>query len=190
MKKKVFYRFLVALGLVFALSSEASIIKSDLRLLSGAPQLDAYDDYDSQWNLTWHAKLAEYGDPDSQFFIAQVYEQGHHVPRNKKKAVFFYKKAAEQNHVESCMRLGQIYRDQSWEGFDLKMSQDWYLRAAEQNYTPAQILVSELYEEKKEYDKAIFWLEKAMRQLFPDVSDLKTVSPDLEKLYLLRGKSQ
>lgn len=190
MKKKVFYLFVWGWLAGMAVSASADVIQSDLRLLNGAPDMDEDDHSDPQWDLAWHAKLAEYGDPDSQFFIANVYEQGHLVPRNRQKAITFYKKAAQQNHVESCMRLGQIYRDEAWGTPDLAQSFEWYLRAAEQNYVPAQILISKLYEAKKEYDSAIVWLEKAMRQLFPHVSDLTTVSPELERLYLLRGKAQ
>lgn len=185
MKNKVFYLILL-LGTGITLSVNAAIIQSDLHLLSDAPRMDVDEHADPHWDLAWHAKLAEYGDPDSQFFIAQVYEQGRLLPRDREKALSFYKKAAEQNHVESCMRLGKIYRDEVWGRVNLEESQNWYLRAAEQNYVPAQILLSELYEEKQEYDKAIIFLEKAMRHLFPDAIDLKTVSPDLERLYQLQ----
>ncbi len=185
MKNKVFYLILL-LATGITLSVNAAIIQSDLHLLSDAPSIDVDEYADPHWDLAWHAKLAEYGDPDSQFFIAQVYEQGRVVPRNQDKAVSFYKKAAEQNHVESCMRLGKIYQDEAWGRVNLEESQSWYLRAAEQNYAPAQILMSELYEEKQEYDKAAIFLEKAMRQLFPGVIDLKAVSPDLERLYQLQ----
>lgn len=66
------------------------------------------------WDLAWHAKVADYGDKKSQFLMAQAYEFGKEVDPNARKALEFYKRAAQQNHFESCMRLGQIYTEQKW----------------------------------------------------------------------------
>ncbi len=184
MKKKLFCIMLLCFLIT---PSRATLLNSDLSLLSKAPTLDKTD---PQWDLAWHAKLAEYGDADSQFFIAQVYEQGRLVPRNYKKAIEFYKRAATQNHLESCMKLGRIYRDEAWGEPDAEQSFAWYLRAAEAGYTPAQIQVSDEYTEKVKYDEALVWLEKALTDLFPGTTDFARVSPDWERLQKLQQGAQ
>ena len=187
MKKKVFYIALLCFS-VQGLSAVAQVLKSDLTLLKGAPVLDAEEYVDPYWDLAWHGKVASYGDPESQFLVAQIYEQGKLVPRDLKKALSYYKKAAEQKHVESCMKLGQIYADNTWVKADEEQSLFWYRRAAEQGYVQAQIQMSHLLEARKQYMEATEWMEKAMRQMFPNEPDLTRVSPDLERLSRLKGK--
>ena len=67
---------------------------------------------------------------------------------------------------------------------DEKQSFFWYESAAKKGYTPAQLKISELYQTKKflDYSKAYYWLAKALKTMFPDVSDLESVSPDLKKI--------
>ncbi len=134
------------------------------------------------WDLAWHARLADYGDSQSQFIIAQAYEYGRNVEVNPKKAVAFYKKAAEQGHIEACMRLGSIYTENIWLQKDEAKARQWYMRAAQKGYVPAQIKLSEIYEAQEEYAKAYEWRERAMRQMFPHQTDLTAFSPELKAL--------
>lgn len=131
------------------------------------------DTIDPYWDLAWHEKVASYGDPDSQFFMAQVFEQGKLVPKNIKKAIEYYQRAGVQGHIESCLKLGELIPDEA---------EKWYLSAANQNDAISQIRLSQYYEKTGDKEKAILWLEKAMHILFPDVDDLTTVSPDLKRL--------
>lgn len=188
MKKKVFYIALFCFCSVIV-TSNAQVLRSDLTLLKGAPSLDAEEYVDPYWDLAWHGKVASYGDPDSQFLVAQIYEQGKLVPKDLKKALEYYKKAAEQNHLESCMKLGGIYSENKWVKEDMEQSLFWYHRAAERDYVPAQIQLSHLLEKQKKYAEAFDWMAKAMRQLFPSESDLTRVSPDLERLMQLKGQT-
>jgi len=139
---------------------------------------------DGYWDLAWHAKLADYGDKESQFIIANINENGKEVQRNMKKAVLFYKKAADQGHLESMMKLGHLYAEGRSVQKDADQSFFWYELAAKQGYTPAQMKVAELYQTKKfqNYSKAYYWLSKALKEIFPTVSDLESVSPDLKKI--------
>lgn len=166
MKKIVF-----CFCLIFSVTGSADFIRSDSALLSdNMPDQETTDPY---WNLAWHGRVAGYGDPDSQFFVAQVYEQGRLVPQDMPKALDFYKRAANQGHLESCMRLAHLLPDEA---------ENWYLIAARQNDPQAQIKLSRLYEEKGQIDEAVLWLEKALRYMFPNATDLTTVSPDLIRL--------
>lgn len=148
------------------------VLDSDWNLLKDTPMVNA-EESDPYWNLAWHGKVASYGDPESQFFIAQVYEQGKLVPRNLEKAIEYYKKAATQDHIESCMKLAKLIPDDS---------EKWYLIAATLNSPQAQIKLSQFYEVQGKTADAIIWLEKALRIMFPNTDDLTEVSPDLKRL--------
>ncbi len=139
------------------------------------------DDY---WDLVWHAKTADYGDKQSQFIMAEAYEFGHHTEPNPKKALAFYKKAAQQGHIGACMRLGQIYGENKWVKEDIDQSLFWYEKAAEQGYGPAQLKLSSLYEngKKKNYMLSYYWLGMATKQSFSNAVDLEDKAPHLQKL--------
>lgn len=136
------------------------------------------------WDLAWHAKVADYGDKNSQFLMAQAYEFGKEVEPNSRKALEFYKRAAQQNHFEACMRLGQIYTEQKWVKADTEQALFWYKRAASRGYIPAQLKLSDLYaeQENQNYVEAYYWLAQATRQMFPLETQWEEKAPRLKEL--------
>ena len=166
-KNKVF-----CLILILSCSAHSDFLRSDLELLEDSPSMEA-ESSDPYWDLAWHGKVASYGDPDSQFFVANVYEQGKLVPQNKSKAIEFYQKAANQGHLESCHKLAKLLPSES---------EKWYLAAAQLGDPQAQLKLAEIYRDKGDISNAVYWMEKALRLLFPNVADLTTISPDLEEL--------
>ncbi len=134
------------------------------------------------WDMAFHARLADYGDRDSQYIIAQAYEKGEYTSVNPQKAVAFYKKAAEKGHIESAMRLAEIYEENKWIQKDDEKAMYYYLKAAKSSYAPAQMKVAFLYEANEEYQKAYDWFLKAMKQMFPNEKNLQERSPDLKRL--------
>ncbi|MBO7243928.1 MAG: sel1 repeat family protein [Alphaproteobacteria bacterium] len=145
------------------------------------PETAAVKD-DAYWDLAFHAKFADYGDKDSQFIIAKAYEEGAHTSINLKKALAFYKKAAENGHLEAAMKLGRVYLEEKWVQKDEEKALYYYLKAAQKEYAPAQMKVAKLYEEKQEYQTAYYYMEKALKQMFPNESDLEKKSYDLKRL--------
>ena len=137
---------------------------------------------DGYWNMAFHARLADYGDVDSQYIIAKAYENGEYTPVNPQKAVAFYKKAAQKGHIESAMRLAEIYEENKWLQKDEEKAMYYYLKAANNSYAPAQMKVAFLYEANQEYQKAYDWFLKAMKQMFPNEENLQERSPDLKRL--------
>ena len=139
------------------------------------------DDY---WDLAWHAKMADYGDMNSQFVLAQAYEYGKNTQVNPKKSLAYYKKAAQQGHFEACMRLGKVYTENKWVKQDLEQAEFWYEQAAEKGYVPAQMKLSDMAEHKKkpDYETAYYWLAMATRQLFLHEADLESKAPHLSGL--------
>lgn len=159
-------------GILFVLCWFLSIIVN-AKLLSSDYALLNETENNSQFDLAWHSKLAGYGDPESLFFMAQVYEEGKLVPVNLAQAVLLYKKAATQGHLESMLKLANLLPAEQIK---------WLEEAGKKNYTPAQLKLANLYEDLGQKEQAIYWLERAMRQLFPGVEDLTTVSPKLKEL--------
>ena len=166
LKQIIFLVLFLSIGVV-----RAEVIRSDLSLLSG--DFGPEGSEDPYLDLMWHGRVASYGDPDSQFFMAQVYEQGKVVPQNMDKAIDFYRMAAKQGHLESCRKLAELFPEEAI---------DWYQTAANQGDPQAQMKLSHLYEEQEDLDRSVYWLERALHQLFPDSDDLRIVSPDLKRL--------
>ncbi len=134
------------------------------------------------WDLAWHARLADYGDEESQFVIARAYDKGQQVDQNPKKAIAFYEKAADQGHIDACMRLGEIYAENKWVKKDDEKSLYWYAKAAKNGYVQAQLKVSEIYKRKGDYLLAVLYLETGLKQLFPQAENVDSYAPDLVEL--------
>ena len=52
---------------------------------------------------------AETGDPDAQYKLALMYMEGKGVKKNEKTAVFWLKKASDQEHIEAMKKLSWCY---------------------------------------------------------------------------------
>lgn len=172
MKMKVFY-----LILFLAFSASAQVITGSTPMFRNIPALSADEEADSDWNLAWHGRMATLGDPDSQFFVAQVFDQGRLVPRNLSRAIEFYEKAAAQGHAESCMRLYHVLEDT-----DPARALHWLITGGNSGDAQAQLRLAQYYAEHNDLPRQAFWLEKALRQMFPTTADLTTVSPELKQL--------
>lgn len=155
------------------------------------PGVQAYNRYnteteqknDAYWDLAWHARMADYGDPESQYILAQAYEKGINTVENPVKALYFYKRSCQGNYPQACMILAQQYLL-----YDKKEKALWALKkGASLDYVPAQLELSKFYEKDNEMILAHFWLKKALQQLFPGEKNLEEISPDLAYLtsYLL-----
>ena len=112
--------------------------------------------------------LAEQGDAQHQYLTAECYEKGQGVAQNYQHALNWYKKAAQQRHVQAQFALGSLYKT----GRDKTILVDghrasfWFRRAAMQQYAPAQYELGHLYHYgaqnfEKDIQKAIIWYERA-----------------------------
>ena len=135
---------------------------------------------EAQDELAWEMRYASLGDSESQFKLGVIWEEGKKVPQSISKAMEFYHKAAAQGHIGANMALGRLYAQQHND----EASFQHYLQAAEEGYVPAQLIVSRLLDAKGEYEQALKWLEKALKQMFPNVSDFLQVSPEYSTLKL------
>jgi TPR repeat protein len=81
---------------------------------------------------------AERGNVEAQFALAQAYDRGRDVPKDKTEAVRWYRLAAMQGDTFAQNALGDNY----WEGTgvpkDDREAARWWLLAAAQGFAPAQ----------------------------------------------------
>lgn len=162
-----------------------------LRLIAGfllvfGMILPAKADYfsdEKNWDLAWRNKMAEFGHAESQYELAEIFETGKGVPKDISKAVHYYQLAAAQDYFPAMLKLGEIFGQKNAYN-DMEKSLQWYTYAAQKGEVQAQLYLANFYQESEHYDKnqAKYWLEKALKQLFPDVTDLSKVSPDYKKL--------
>ena len=55
-----------------------------------------------------YRRKADQGDADAQFNLAQCYDYGYGVPKDKAEAVHWYRKASEQGHGEAAEALAWL----------------------------------------------------------------------------------
>jgi TPR repeat protein len=108
--------------------------------------------------------------PDSGVGILEQYDKGCNYDEQGKykEAVKWYRKAAEQGHIEAQANLGVMYSKGRGVEQDYKEAVGWYRKAAKQGYARAQTNLGLRYEEgqgiEQDYKEAIKWYNKAAEQ--------------------------
>jgi TPR repeat protein len=90
--------------------------------------------------------LAAKGNAMAEFHLAVMYEHGWGTPKDAKKAVDLYTKAAEQSLVPAQARLGEIYLHGTLVLQDLAKAREWSLKAARAGSSEAQATLADIYE--------------------------------------------
>ena len=171
--------FLLALTFLFLFSGSYVVFSAEWH-----KGLDAYGrgDYKTAYEI-W-LPLAKQGDRDAQYHLGVMYGNGQGVPQDKKKAVKWLLKSAEQKNVgaQSLIRASyQKWHKQAAEQGDsyaqrflgtsfylgLGVTRDyaeaakWYKKAAEQGDSGAQNILGAMYERgkgiPKDYIEAYKW---------------------------------
>ncbi|WP_455210937.1 SPOR domain-containing protein [Kaarinaea lacus] len=133
--------------------------------------------------------LAYQGYPKAQATVAWMFHSGKGVTKNMKRALAWYRVAADNDHAIAQNNLGVFYE----QGIEVRKSYrsaaKWYKKAAEVGYPYAQYNLGVLYLEgkgvKKNKDEAIYWLQIASLQ------GVKQADQLLEKLgHQAAAKSQ
>lgn len=94
-------------------------------------------------------------DADSQFKLGACYCYGNGVEQDYGKAVFWFKKAAEQGNAEAQYELGGCYTLGDGVEKDIDSAISWYKKALEQGYEQARGPLEDLldYVAEAENDK-------------------------------------
>jgi TPR repeat protein len=112
---------------------------------------------------------AERGNCEGYVALGIMHAMGHGVPQSNKEAAMWFRKGAEQGHVESQYRLGMTYKD-GGDGVpqDYKQAAAWCLLAADQGFAQAQFAMGFFYKIGKGVpqsdEQAVFWFRKAAKQ--------------------------
>jgi TPR repeat protein len=126
----------------------------------------AYEDKDWETALRLLKPLAEKGEPSAQYYLSLMYGNGRGVPRDDSEAEKWYRKAAEQGHVEAQLRVAFQYQYGSSK--DYAGAAKWYRKAAEQGNANAQNTLGIMYNDgqgvPQDYAEAAKWYRKAAEQ--------------------------
>ena len=151
-----------------------------------AYRMESAPDIDDKWDVEWILKTAGYGDSQSQYELGRIYQEGKKLPMNYAKAIAWYYQAALKGHIEAMTALAYMYLEGKGTEVNVEKAIQWYEKAAELDYIPAQRKLYEIYisDEDKIPDKVLAykWLYLSLAFIFPHVSDLTTVSPELSAL--------
>ena len=89
---------------------------------------------------------AEGGHADAQYFTGLIYYLAYCGYLDYKKAAFWFKKAADQDHVFAEEHLANLYKTGTGVELDYENALYWYQRCAEHNNPDALFALGELYE--------------------------------------------
>lgn len=117
--------------------------------------------------------IVSQNNPETLFHLGVCYETGKGVEMNKYKAAEYYKKAAEQGHIDAQWRMGVCY----YTGNGLSMNKikavEWVRKAAEQGHVLAQYSLGNFYLNGEEglpmnKVKAAEWYQKSANQEYAE----------------------
>ena len=114
-------------------------------------------------------KAAEKGEALAQIYLGNKYQHGKgEVTRDFAQAVYWYKKAADQDWATAQYDLGQMYFRGEGVTQDYNQAFQWFKKAAEQGDAKVQHILGTMYDQGKgveEDDKqAVHWYRKAAEQ--------------------------
>ncbi|MDL2284681.1 sel1 repeat family protein [Oxalobacter sp. OttesenSCG-928-P03] len=114
-------------------------------------------------------RLAERGNPEAQFLLAEMYLTGKGIRIDERLAGKWMLKAAEDGHADAQFAVGLFYRDGFGE-FSQSYSRAfyWYEKAARQGEMRAQLMMGQCYDEGTgvtlDRAEAVNWYRKAAEQ--------------------------
>ncbi len=82
---------------------------------------------------------ANSGNPEAQFLMGNSFEKGDGKDADMAKAVYWYEKAAANNHPGAQHRLGLLYATGNWVEQDFDKTAELFEAAAKQNYAAGQM---------------------------------------------------
>jgi len=112
--------------------------------------------------------LAYQGYAKAQATLAWMFHTGKGIHKNMKRALAWYRVAADNDHAIAQNNLGVFYEQGIEVGKSYRLAAKWYKKSAEVGYAYAQYNLGVLYLKgkgvKKNQDEAIYWLQIASLQ--------------------------
>ncbi len=97
----------------------------------------AYQENDFDTAISLLTPLAESGDPEAQFNLALVYDNGEGVFQNYKEAVRLYRLCAEQGSADAQTNMGRMYSQGHGVLQDYVLAHMWFNLAASNGHETA-----------------------------------------------------
>ncbi|HEY9677796.1 MAG TPA: tetratricopeptide repeat protein [Drouetiella sp.] len=135
-------------------------------------------------------KLAKTGHPTAECLLGMCYQNGKGVPKDSKKAAYWFQRSAQQGHAGAQTELGKMYLAGKEIQKDTGKAELWLNKAAHQGVADAQYNLGKLYvKENRGYNKNINarmmkarrWILLARDQGVEDTEKLLDQIPGFEK---------
>ena len=105
------------------------------------------------------------GNADAQYLLGMYYFEGIGVPTDAKKAIEWFRRAAEQEHAEAQFQFGKCYFNGWGIPEDKEEAIRWYHKAAEQGLVDAQLAIGGYYiSDSEDKEEGFKWLSRAAEQ--------------------------
>jgi uncharacterized protein len=139
---------------------------------------EAYHEGDYNVALAHLYPLAITGDPDAQALLGYLYTYTDDFPANPEKAIYWYKKAAEQGNGNSALEVAYWYTDGEGVERDYMEAIKWFRIAADQRLEDAPTRLAEIYRDglgkvPRDLMKARVWFEEAVKFRDADPAQLE-----------------
>lgn len=116
-------------------------------------------------DLTELQKAAAEGKPGALYALGSKNEQGLGIVTNLRRAAGFYRKAAEQNHLDAQLAMARLCLLGKGVQQDAAEAAEWYRRAAEQGHVESQFNLAEMYHLgrgiEQDDEQAAHWYKQA-----------------------------
>lgn len=116
----------------------------DMDLASG---IAAFEAKEFRRAMQLLSPLADQGEPEAQFRVAIMYQNGLGVVRNEPNAIHWMRAAAEQEHGLALHAMGVMYFYGECVDKDETEAAGWFSRAAEQKLPGAMVALAKMYEQ-------------------------------------------
>jgi len=137
---------------------------NDVDFTSG---ISAFESREFAKALKFLSPFAEQGNPEAQYRMAIMYQNGLGIVRNDARALAMMRAAAEQGHALAQHGLGFMYLQGECTPKDEAQAAEWFRKAADQGMAGSQMTLGMMYEQglgvEKDPQAAKHWYDQANR---------------------------
>ena len=165
--KKISFYLRLVLALSTGLAMSACSTESTNKTIQYS--IKSFNKDDSKDFKALHSAATQ-SDPQAQFQLGVMYENGEGVSQDKSKAAWWYRKSVEQGFADGQNALAKLYY------FNMELepvfneSIAWFEKAAAQGQPEAQFYIGFFYEKDseitKDYDQSLKWYLKSAENGF------------------------
>ncbi|CBL47192.1 Hypothetical protein HDN1F_36090 [gamma proteobacterium HdN1] len=145
--------------------------------------LAAYDKGDFAAAIEQWAPLAEKGDTAAQYNLGVIYKNARGVPRDNRKAFYYFRKAAERGDTKAILNVAVAYAEGAGVGQNYQEAFIWMRKAADAGILLAQfnmgLMLYNGWGTPRNKEAAQAWMKMAADAGMPDAVD---------RLAIMQGK--